>query len=139
MIQITSDALDISSATDAVNHPSAGGIAIFVGTTRAETAPDGQQLIALDYEAYEDMAMKQLHALAAKVREQWPVLRLAIFHRIGRVDVGMPSVVIAVSTAHRKESFLACEWLIDHLKADVAIWKREVWDGGASTWVHPNL
>jgi molybdopterin synthase catalytic subunit len=129
--------LSVDVATRLVTDPRAGGIDIFLGTTRQETAPDGGQLIALDYEAYEEMAIDQLRKLARRAREKWPIVKLAIFHRTGRVGLGEPSVIIAVSTPHRADAFEACRFLIDQLKVDVAIWKKEVWSDGTGTWVHP--
>jgi molybdopterin synthase catalytic subunit len=121
-----------------VEDPAAGGIALFLGATRAETHPDtALPLEALDYEAYTDLALKQLHDLAARARQKWPILKLALLHRTGRVPVGAPSVVIAVSTPHRAEAFEACKWLIDTLKTEVAVWKKEIWSDGTTTWVDP--
>jgi molybdopterin synthase catalytic subunit len=138
-ILLTPDPLTISAAMDAVTDPSAGGIAIFLGTTRAETSEDGRSLVALDYDAYPEMARAQLTDLARRARDRWHISRLAILHRIGRVGVGEPSVLIAVATPHRAEAFEACRWLIDTLKAEAAIWKKEIWQDGSCTWVHPNL
>jgi molybdopterin synthase catalytic subunit len=137
-IELSSVPLDALAAVEFVSAPQAGGIDIFLGTTRAETNADGKALIALDYEAYESMAVKQMAELAARARLQWPgIARIAVLHRIGRVEVGKPSVIIAVSTPHRADAFVACRWIIDALKAETAIWKREVWDDGSGTWVHP--
>lgn len=133
--EILAGALPVDRAVQFVHDGHAGGIAVFLGTTRAENNAAGQPLIALDYEAYEEMATRQLTDLARQVREKWPVLKLAILHRIGRVAVAEPSVVIAVSTPHRGESFDACEWLIDTLKKEVSIWKKEVWADGSGRWV----
>ena len=127
--------LDVAAAVAFVGTPAAGGIGVFLGTTRDESHPDGRRLVALDYEAYAPMAVKQRRALAAAARERWPVVRLAMLHRTGRVALAEPSVVIAVSTPHRAESFEACRWLIDTLKVDVPVWKREVWDDGSGSWV----
>jgi molybdopterin synthase catalytic subunit len=120
-----------------VQHPSAGGVAIFLGTTRAENSGAGHALVALHYEAYADMAHLQLEDLAARARSQWPILKLALLHRTGQVALAEPSVLIAVSTPHRHAAFDACRWLIDTLKSEVAIWKKEVWADGDQTWVHP--
>ena len=114
----------------------AGGIAIFLGTTRAEGELP-RKLIALNYEAYDEMAIKQMHDLAAAARQKWPILKLVIWHRTGEVRLTRPSVVIAVSTPHRADAFDACRFIIDQLKKDVAIWKKEVWSTGDETWVHP--
>jgi molybdopterin synthase catalytic subunit len=137
MIGLMPYALNAATAVAFVTAPAAGGIDVFLGTTRAEQNADGRDLVALDYEAYAEMASSQLHDLAKRVRERWPVLSLALLHRVGRVAVGEPSVLIAVSTPHRGEAFEACRWLIDTLKRDVAIWKKEVWADGSSTWVQP--
>ena len=136
-IEISPQSLDVAAAVAFVTDGRAGGIDVFLGTTRAETSKDGRELVALDYEAYEQMAGEQLRALAVRARAQWPIVKLALLHRVGRVEVGAPSVIIAVSTPHRADAFAACKWLIDALKQDVAIWKKEVWADGSGTWVHP--
>jgi molybdopterin synthase catalytic subunit len=138
-ILLTPDPLAIAEVIARATDPSAGGIAVFLGTTREETSSEGRTLLALDYEAYPAMAHAQLADLARRARERWKIVRLAILHRTGRVMVGEPSVVIVVSTPHRAQAFEACKWLIDTLKSEAAIWKKEVWADGSSTWVHPNL
>ena len=113
----------------------AGGQAIFLGTTRAQPAADaGRELVALDYEAFEPMALRQFQEMAAQARGKWPIVRLVIWHRTGRVEVGAPSVLIAVCTPHRAEAFEACRWLIDTLKARATIWKKQVWSDGSGSW-----
>jgi molybdopterin synthase catalytic subunit len=136
-IEILSNGLPASEAIAFVTDPRAGGIDLFLGTTREEISSDSRQLVSLDYEAYTEMALDQLHQLAKRAREKWPVVKLAILHRIGRVAIGEPSVIIAVSTPHRAQAFEASRFLIDELKRDVAIWKKEVWSDGSGTWVHP--
>src|SRR5579884_4289898 len=136
-IQLHGEPIAVAAVLEFVSDPSAGGIAVFLGTTRSETSDSNQPLAALDYEAYDEMALRQLHDLAARVRVRWPVLRLCVLHRTGRVPVAEPSVVIAVSTPHRAEAFDACRWIIDTLKSEVAIWKKEVWSDGTGNWVHP--
>lgn len=137
LIGLSAEPLDIAGAIATVSHPDAGGVGVFLGTTRAETNAEGHPLVALDYEAYPEMAAAQLRDLARRARARWPVVRLVLLHRTGRVPLAEPSVLVAVSTPHRAESFEACRWLIDTLKAEVAIWKREVWADGSGTWVHP--
>lgn len=134
-IQLHEQPIALAAVFDFLAHESAGGIDIFLGTTRSETNPAGQQLSALDYEAYAGMAVAQFQDLAARARDRWPVRKLVLLHRTGRVPVGQPSVVVAVSTPHRAEAFEACRWLIDALKAEVAIWKKKVWADGSGTWV----
>jgi molybdopterin synthase catalytic subunit len=132
-LEITPEPLRADEIIASVSSPTAGGIDVFLGTTRAEIT-DGKKLIALDYEAYTAMAEQQLRDLAKRAREQWPIIKLVIVHRVGRVGLGEPSVVIAVSTPHRAEAFEACRWLIDMLKKEVAIWKKEVWEDGSGSW-----
>ena len=134
-VQLHSEPIDVGPVLQFVTDPDAGGIAIFLGTTRAETHADGRELIRLEYDAYVEMARQQMTELAAEARKRWPVKRLAILHRTGPVDVGQPSVIIAVSTAHRAESFEVSRWVIDTLKKQVTIWKKEIWSTGAGTWV----
>jgi molybdopterin converting factor subunit 1 len=132
-LELLDTKLDIARAVDFVSSPKAGGIDIFLGTTRDED----QKLLALDYESYETMARKQLRALAEAAHGKWPIISLVILHRLGRVPVGEASVLIAVSTPHRAEAFEACRWIIDQLKKDVTIWKKEIWVNGKPTWVNP--
>lgn len=133
-LAIVPDPLPVEEATVFVADPSAGGIALFLGTTREESGDRDWKLIALDYEAYEPMALEQFADLARQARRRWPVVKLVILHRSGRVPVGRPSVLIAVSTPHRNEAFEACRWLIDTLKAQATIWKKEIWSDGAVRW-----
>ena len=137
LTRLSPDPLDVAGATAFVHDPRAGGIAVFLGTTRAERRPDGAELVALDYDAYAEMAVAQLNDLAGRARARWPVVKLALLHRTGRVALGEPSVIVAVSTPHRADAFDACRWLIDSLKAEAAIWKKEVWSDGTGSWVHP--
>lgn len=137
-IEILPTPLDAAAAVVAVSHPDAGGVDVFLGTTRAERRADGVELMALDYEAYVEMAVEQLRAIVADARTRWPVLRACVLHRTGRVAVGEPSVIIAVATPHRAESFEACRFVIDELKRVATIWKREAWADGGATWVRGN-
>ncbi|HEX8340421.1 MAG TPA: molybdenum cofactor biosynthesis protein MoaE [Tepidisphaeraceae bacterium] len=134
LIRLTADPLDLAAAVAHCGDPAAGGIAVFLGTTRCETR-DGRGLVALDYEAYADMAERQLHDLVAAARQGWPITRCALLHRTGRVAVGEPSVMVVVATPHRAAAFEACRYLIDTLKSSAAIWKHEEWDDGQATWV----
>jgi molybdopterin synthase catalytic subunit len=135
-IALVMNGLWAQTVVDLVSDPAAGGIDVFLGTTRAEKNDKGHELVALDYEAYAEMALKQMRDLATGARAKWPIVRLAILHRIGRVELAVPSVIIAVSCPHRADSFEACRWLIDSLKKDVAIWKKEIWNDGSGSWVH---
>jgi molybdopterin synthase catalytic subunit len=137
MIQLTNEPIDSAALLDRLGHPEAGAVVLFLGTTRELTA--GRQTVALDYEAYHDMAEKQLTELEAEARRRWPVIECIIVHRLGRVPPTQASVAIVVSTPHRSDAFAASQWLIDTLKRDVPIWKREQWADGSTEWVHPGL
>ena len=134
--EIIDSPLNVERAVAYVSDARAGGIATFLGTTRGETNALGQSLTALSYEAYPEMAATQLKDLAKQARERWPIIKTAILHRIGVVKLADPSVIIAVSTPHRNEAFEACRWLIDTLKSQAAIWKKEIWADGSGTWVN---
>lgn len=136
-IAIVDSPLRAEEAIRFVTDAAAGGIDVFLGTTRAETHPDGRTLLRLDYEAYPEMAIRVLHDLAKRARERFPIIKLAILHRTGAVSVGEPSVIIAVSCPHRAESFDACRFLIDKLKVEVPIWKKEIWSDQTTSWVDP--
>jgi molybdopterin synthase catalytic subunit len=135
-IRITPEPLDVAAAVRAVTCAEAGGIDVFLGTTRGEVHAEHGALVALDYEAYEPMAAAEIGRLMERARSQWPIVRVVLWHRIGRVAVGEPSVVIAVSTPHRAEAFAACRFLIDELKKLVPIWKKEVYER-AARWSTP--
>jgi molybdopterin synthase catalytic subunit len=136
-IELLADALPIAEAIEFVADVRAGGIDVFLGTTRSDLSPDGRPLHALDYEAYGPMALARMQLLGRMAREKYPVMKLAILHRTGRVALAEPSVLIAVATPHRAQAFEACRWIIDRLKVDVPIWKKEIWSDGGGSWVHP--
>ena len=137
MIELTDTTIDTAALADRARHPEAGAIVLFLGTTRELTA--GKQTVALSYEAYREMAERRLAELEAEARRRWPVIECIIIHRLGTVPPTESSVAIAVSTPHRADAFAAGQWLIDALKADVPIWKREQWADGTSEWVHPGI
>ena len=132
MILITDSKIDIQTVLESVGDPSAGAIDVFIGTTRNHS--DGKQVVSLEYEAYEPMALKMMNEIAGAAKSRWNIHRISIVHRIGQVAIGEASVVIAVSAAHRKEAFEACLHAIDTLKRDVPIWKKEVFADG-EVWV----
>jgi len=137
MIELTEETIDTSAVVNRVRHAEAGAVVLFLGTTRELTG--GHQTVALDYEAYREMAERQLAELEAEARRRWPVIECSITHRLGRVPPTEASVAIAVSTPHRADAFAAGQWLIDSLKHDVPIWKREQWADGTQEWVHPGI
>jgi len=128
MFKIVKEEINLNEIIKYVSEPKAGAITTFLGVTRGES--EGRNVIYLDYDAYPEMAVKKMEEIACEIREQWNVLKIAIIHRIGRLKVGEVSVVIAVSTPHRKEGFEACKYAIDRIKEIAPIWKKEVWEGG---------
>jgi len=148
MIHLTDQSIDTAAILDRVRHPEAGAIVLFLGTTRQVTATRHpadsdagcpRQTVGLDYEAYRDMAERQLQELEAEARRRWSVIECIIVHRLGRVPPTEASVAVVVSTPHRADAFAAGQWLIDSLKRDVPIWKREEWADGTTEWVHPGI
>ena len=112
--------------TARVATPKAGAVAVFHGVVRDNSL--GRRVLYLLYEAYPPMAVKEMEALAAEIRERWEVEGVAITRRIGRLEIGEASVVIAVSSAHRKDALEACQFAIERLKQTVPVWKKEFWD-----------
>lgn len=129
--RLTDEPLSVEAAHAFASDPGAGAVVVFTGTVREHS--EGRSVAALSYEAYAEQAERQLAALAAEVAEKWPAARgVWLEHRVGTLAIGQPSVVVAVSAAHRAEAFEAARYGIDTLKATVAIWKQEHWaDGGA--------
>jgi molybdopterin synthase catalytic subunit len=131
-LKITDKALSIQSCIDFVTTPQCGGINVFVGTVRGETK--GKKVTALHFEAYESMALLQMKKIGNEAILKWPLLKIVIHHRVGKLKVGEIPVVIAVSAAHRAQAFEGCSYLIDRLKETVPIWKKEIFEDGA-IWV----
>jgi MoaE-MoaD fusion protein len=113
----------------AMEKPEDGAIVIFDGIVRSNSR--GRRTLYLDYDSYEDMALKQLRELAARALQQFAIRNVAIVHRLGRLEIGESSILIAVFSAHRAAAFDACRWLIDTLKKTVPIWKKEHFADGA--------
>ena len=135
MIELTESPIDVNGLLEKVGSTQAGAVVLFLGTTREFT--NGRQTTTLDYEAYQPMASKKLEELESQARERWELVECGIVHRLGNVPLGEASVAIAVSSAHRAVAFDAGRWLIDTLKVEVPIWKREHWSDGSTEWVHP--
>jgi MoaE-MoaD fusion protein len=131
-VSIGREAVDVPALERAVADPAAGAIVTFTGTTRRDNA--GRQVIRLEYEAYEPMALAEMRKLARQAGERWNIVRIAIQHRVGTVEIGETSVAIAVSAPHRAQAFEACRFAIDRLKEVVPIWKKEYFQGG-EIWV----
>ncbi|XP_045112335.1 molybdopterin synthase catalytic subunit-like [Portunus trituberculatus] len=131
-IKLTEEVLSVEEATSLVTHPSCGAISLFIGTTRDNF--EGKDVVQLAYEAYQDMAEKEMRKLCIIAREKWSLKHIALHHRLGLVPVTESSVIIAVSSEHRRESLEAVTFLIDGLKAKVPIWKKELYSDGTGDW-----
>ncbi len=131
--RVVTNPLTPDVAAAAVDHPGAGGIAIFSGVVRDETG--GRAVKFLEYEAHAPMAEAKMREIGRTIRARWPgVKRVAMLHRLGRLEIGESSVLIAVSAAHRGEAFAACQYAIDTLKSTVPVWKKEHF-GDGEVWV----
>jgi molybdopterin synthase catalytic subunit/molybdopterin converting factor small subunit len=131
-IELTSGPVSTDRVLAAVADSRAGAVVLFLGVVRDNAR--GRRVDHLIYEAYETMARRELEKIAAAAAGRWPVTRIAITHRTGRLTVGEISVAVAVSSPHRAEAFEAGRYAIDTLKQTVPIWKKEIWEGGAA-WV----
>ena len=129
---LSDEPLSLDRVVDEVRSDSAGAIATFTGTTRKESR--GRDVSYLEYEAYEGMAEQTMEEIAAELARQYELCAVAIHHRVGRVDIGDTSVVIAVSAPHRQDALAACRDAIDRLKQHVPLWKKEVYAGGEE-WI----
>lgn len=132
MIKITENAIDVQKVIDAVASLGAGGVNIFIGNVRGTA--QAKTVRWLEYEAYEGMAVAEIKKIIEAATHRWGLLGCAVCHRVGTLKPGETAVVVAVSAPHRKESFEACEFIIDQLKTKVPIWKKEVFENGEE-WV----
>jgi len=132
IITITYDPLDRAKLVEAVTQASVGGIVVFEGVVRDNAR--GKQVRYLEYDVYPEMALAKIQEITDAVEQRWPGTNVAIAHRVGRLEIGEASVIIAVGTPHRNEAFEACRYIIDTLKTTVPIWKKEVATSGEE-WV----
>ena len=132
VITITHEPLDRVALIAEVTHASVGGIVVFEGVVRDNAR--GKQVRYLEYDVYPEMAIAKIREIVAEAEKRWNVERVAIAHRVGRLEIGEASVIIVVATPHRAEAFEACRYIIDTLKTTVPIWKKEVATNGEE-WV----
>ena len=132
MFELTYDEIDVGAVEQAVQKASCGGHVVFVGRVRDHSR--GYAVQYLEYEAYPEMAVAKMREIAAVIQERWGLEQVAIVHRLGRLEIGEASIVIAVAAPHRAEAFEACRYTIDRLKEEVPIWKKEVSTAGEE-WI----
>lgn len=127
--EIIREAIDTQQVLASLKRGEDGAAVVFEGVVRNQTR--GRKTLHLDYEAYEEMALQQMEALAEQSLKQFQIRDVAIVHRLGRLEIGETSVLVVVASAHRAAAFDACRWLIDTLKRTVPIWKKEYFEDGA--------
>ncbi|MCL0029300.1 molybdenum cofactor biosynthesis protein MoaE [Dehalococcoidia bacterium] len=132
MIEITHDVLDETRIIESVKNDNAGAVVAFLGTTRDQTG--GRVVLHLEYEAYRPMADQELARVTEEMEERWELVGVAIAHRLGRLELGDTSLVVAVSSAHRQNAIDACHYGVDRIKQVVPIWKKEFFEDG-EVWV----
>ena len=132
MIEITHEPLDPEAITASVRRDTNGAVVTFLGTTRSFTGSG--RVLHLEYEAYRPMADKKLGEIVDEIGERWSIEDVAVAHRLGRLEIGDVSLVVAVASPHRKEAFAACQYSVDRIKQTVPIWKKEFFEGG-EVWV----
>ncbi|MGA9717010.1 MAG: molybdenum cofactor biosynthesis protein MoaE [Acidobacteriaceae bacterium] len=128
-VALVRERIDRDAMVEKLKQPSDGAVVVFDGIVRDNTR--GRKTLYLDYEAYEEMALAQMQKLTREAEEKYPIDRVGIVHRLGRLEIGESSIVIVVTSAHRAAAFDACRWLIDTLKRRVPIWKKEHFADGA--------
>ncbi len=135
-VAIVREVLDLQAMYDRVVDPKAGAVVVFSGTVREFTG--NRQTSHLQYEAYETMAVNKLKEVMDECKAKWPIVKIAIWHRVGELAITEISVLIGVATAHRKDAFAAGEYAIKRLKQIVPIWKKEFFKDGDMEWVGPS-
>ncbi|MFM7319746.1 MAG: molybdenum cofactor biosynthesis protein MoaE [bacterium] len=135
IVELTNEVIDSSKLTERVTTAKCGAVCLFLGTVREFTGD--RQTFDLVYEAYPEMATKELEKILREATTRWPIPRLGVIHRLGLVPLGEASIALTVATPHRQASFDACSWMMDEIKKRVPIWKQEHWGDGSTEWVHP--
>ncbi|MGE7762962.1 molybdenum cofactor biosynthesis protein MoaE [Peribacillus sp. NPDC097895] len=136
LFKLVSDPISVKEVTKQVSRKKAGAITTFIGTVREFSK--GKKTLFLEYQAYESMAVKMLSQIGDEIKKKWPDTRVAITHRVGKLDISEIAVVIAVSSPHRKTAYVANEYAIERIKQIVPIWKKEFWEDG-TMWVGDQL
>ena len=136
MFRVMTEPLSVQQVNDLVKSPTDGAVVTFDGIVRNNF--DGRPVRYLEYEAYAAMAEKKLAEIGAEVQQKFAVGKIAMTHRIGHLEIGESSIVIAVAAPHRHAAFEACAYAMDRVKAEVPVWKKEFFADGAGHWVNQN-
>ncbi|XP_029641052.1 molybdopterin synthase catalytic subunit isoform X1 [Octopus sinensis] len=132
IVELSNEKLNVEDVSKSVTLPNCGAVSLFIGTTRDHF--DGKEVLSLQYEAYHTMAKKKMFEICQDIRNKWNVGKIALVHRLGEVPVAEASVIIAISSEHRKESLEAVQYAINTLKAVVPIWKKELYRNSSPEW-----
>ncbi len=132
LFEVIADPLNPQRLIDHVRRDESGAVAVFLGVVRDNSM--GRRVLYLEYDAYPEMATRVMREIAEEAMARWPITDVAMQHRTGRLEIGETSLLIAVSSPHRKEAFEACHHLVDRFKEVVPVWKKEVWEGG-EVWI----
>lgn len=136
MFAVTHEPLDPAPLVEAVRRDESGAVALFYGVVRNENL--GRNVQYLEYDVYPEMALKKMREVAEEVRVKYPVTGIGVLHRVGRLEIGETSLLVAVSSAHRVAAFEACHFAVDRIKQIVPIWKKEVWEDGEA-WIEGHV
>lgn len=132
LIRVTPEVLHSEEAIEAVESPAAGAITVFLGVVRDNNL--GRSVGYLEYDAYPEMAERVMRELAEEAKQKFGLEECAVLHRTGRLEIGETSLLVAVASGHRAESFEAGHWLVNEIKKRVPVWKKEVWEDGEE-WI----
>ncbi len=135
LVRLSESPITLEEAVAFVADPGAGAITSFVGTARTSSSVTGDRcVVRLEYEAYAEMAEEQMRKICGAQCAAHPIVRICLMHRVGTVAIGEPSIVVAVSAAHRAAAFEACRAAVEEVKENLTVWKKEVYDDGTA-WV----
>lgn len=136
MFAISREPLDPAALVESVRVDESGAVALFYGVVRNENL--GRNVQYLEYDVYPEMAIKKMREIADEVRAKYTITGIGVLHRVGRLEIGETSLLVAVSSAHRVAAFEACHFAVDRIKQVVPIWKKEVWDNGEE-WIEGHV
>jgi molybdopterin synthase catalytic subunit len=137
LVEITREELDFGKLYAFCLTQNSGAIDVFIGTVRDHF--EGQKVDAMEYHGYPEMGEKVLKQIAESAHEKWPLSRVAVQHRLGLLQLKEASVIIAVSSPHRAEAFEACRYIIEEIKKDLPVWKKEYFAGGEAQWKEDSI
>jgi molybdopterin synthase catalytic subunit len=136
MFAVTHEPLDPTALVESVRQDESGAVALFYGVVRNENM--GRNVQYLEYDVYPEMAVKKMREVADEVSAKYPITGIGVLHRVGRLEIGETSLLVAVSSAHRVAAFEACHFAVDRIKQIVPIWKKEVWEDGEE-WIEGHM